>query len=490
MAVGFTPSYNENITTSDLSKKEALALVFETIKKLDWAIVHASANGIIAHTNKGMFSWNAEIKITIEEDTLTVKSDSTGSELFDMGKNKKTVQHFIKAYLEVKTQFTKEELAQKFTEIENNLVAEEEDVLKLPPATTKEKIGSFFAIFKPVEGYFITPILINLNILVFIIMVCSGVNAFEPTTEDLISWGANFRPATLDGQWWRLLTNCFLHIGVFHLLMNMYALIYIGILLEPHLGKFKFLSAYLITGLVASVTSLWWHDLTVSAGASGAIFGMYGVFLVLLSTDLIEKETRKALLTSITIFVGYNLIYGLKGGIDNAAHIGGLIAGLIIGYAYTFNLDEDDEPNLKYKIVGSLTVAFAIVSSIVCSGLTNDILVYETKMKDFVDMEKMAMEVYNRINTESKEQLLYDIKDRGIYYWNENINLIDEVDKLNLPEEVHQRNAKIKLYCELRIKSYQLLYKAVSENTDKYKMEVQNYDKQIQAIVDDLKTNN
>jgi rhomboid protease GluP len=111
-------------------------------------------------------------------------------------------------------------------------------------------------------------------------------------------------------------------------------------------------------------------------------------------------------------------------------------------------------------------------------------------MKDFVDMEKMAMEVYNRINTESKEQLLYDIKDRGIYYWNENINLIDEIDKLNLPEEVHQRNAKIKLYCELRIKSYQLLYKAVSENTDKYKMEVQNYDKQIQAIVDDLKTNN
>lgn len=486
MAIGFTPNHNQIIEAKDLTQKEFLALLVETVKKISWETAYVSQNGIIAYTNNGMFSWNAEIKITIENNTASMKSSSTGNEMFDWGKNKKTVESFIAFFNEVKAQFTSEELTEKFAEIEGQLISEEDDILKLPPPTTTEKISDFFSIFKPVEGYFITPILININILVFIFMMIFGVDFISPSTDDLIFWGANFRPVTLEGGEWRLLTNCFLHIGVFHLLMNMYALMYIGVLLEPHLGKVRFLSAYLLAGLLASVTSLYWHDLTVSAGASGAIFGMYGVFLTLLTTDLIEKNARKTLLTSIVIFVGYNLINGIKGGIDNAAHIGGLVAGLVIGYAYTFNLDEDDEVSLKYKIIGLLTLVFSVITLVVCNGSTNDIIVYDTRMKEFNDMEKMALEIYSRSHYEPKEELLYDIKDRGIYYWNENINLINELDKLNLPDEIHYRNSRIKTYCELRIKSFELLYKTVSDSTDIYKAEIQNYDRQIQTIVKEL----
>ncbi len=489
MAIGFTPNHTQIIDQDNLSQNEILILIIETIKKLGWETNYFSQNGIIAHTNKGMFSWNAEIKITIVNNTIKINSASAGNEMFDWGKNKRNVDTFISIFKDIKEQFSSDDLSTKFTEIEDKLVPENQDVLILPPPTTTTKIINIFSIFIPVEGYFITPILININILVYLIMVLFGVDFIAPTTDDLILWGANFRPITLEGAWWRLLTNCFLHIGLFHLLMNMYALMYIGILLEPHLGKFKFLSAYILAGFVASVTSLWWHDLTVSAGASGAIFGMYGVFLILLTTDIIEDNARKTLLASIAIFVGYNLITGLKGGIDNAAHIGGLISGFIIGYAYTFNLNEENEAHLKYKIIGALTLVFSFLSAIVCSGLTNDIAIYDAKMNDFNEMEKMALEIYSRVNYEPKEDLLYDIKDRGIYYWTENINLINEVDKLNLPSEIHQRNSKIKLYCELRIKSFELIYKAVAENTDKYKVQIQNYDVQIQSIMNELKEN-
>jgi len=159
-------------------------------------------------------------------------------------------------------------------------------------------------------------------------MIISGVHFFMPENQSLLDWGANFKPLTLAGQWWRLFTAIFLHIGIFHLLFNMYALFYIGLLLEPYLGKARFLAAYLISGIAASITSLWWNDLIISAGASGAIFGMYGVFLSLLSTNLLDKSVKKALLTSIAIFVVYNLLNGLKqgSGIDNAAHIGGLVS--------------------------------------------------------------------------------------------------------------------------------------------------------------------
>lgn len=486
MAVGLTPSYNENIQVENFTQNEFLIILIEAAKKVGWEISYQSINGIIAYTNQGMFSWNAEIKIVIENNIANIRSASTSNDMFDWGKNKRNVENFITTFNDLKSQFNSEELTVKIIEIENHLVSENEDILKLPTAT--EKMSSFFSIFRPVEGYFITPILVNINIIIFIIMLFCGVNLIAPTNDDLINWGANFRPITLDGQWWRLISNYFLHIGIIHLLMNMYALIYIGLLLEPHLGKIRFLCAYILSGLFASVISLWWHDLTISAGASGAIFGMYGLFLVLLTTtDLIEKNAKKALLTSIAIFVGYNLIYGLKGGIDNAAHIGGLIGGAIIGFTYTLFFDEENSRNLKFKIVGSLTIGFTLISFIICSGLTNDMLIYDEKMKEFNDMEKMALEIYHKANYLPKEDLLYNIKDRGIYYWNENINLINEVDKLQLPDEIHKRNSKIKIYCELRIELFELLYKAVAEDTDKYNTEIEKYNDQIKSLMDELK---
>ena len=77
----------------------------------------------------------------------------------------------------------------------------------------KGKIIDFLTTFKPAKGYFITPILININLLVFIAMAISGVNILQPENQDLLNWGANFRPMVAEGQRRRLLTACFLHIG-------------------------------------------------------------------------------------------------------------------------------------------------------------------------------------------------------------------------------------------------------------------------------------
>jgi rhomboid protease GluP len=95
--------------------------------------------------------------------------------------------------------------------------------------------------------------------------------------------------------------------------------------------------------VLASIVSLWWHTESVnSAGASGAVFGVYGLFLALLTTNLIPKKVRNVLLQSIGIFIGYNLLYGMKGGVDNAAHIGGLVSGFIFGYIYAFDIKKEN----------------------------------------------------------------------------------------------------------------------------------------------------
>ena len=178
--------------------------------------------------------------------------------------------------------------------------------------------------------------LIGLNVLVFVIMVFAGLGFISFDGRDLLAWGADYRPKTANGEWWRLFTSMFLHGGLVHLFGNMYGLIFAGIFLEPLLGKLKYASAYLICGLVSSLASIWWHPATISIGASGAIFGLYGVLAALLTTNTATIGNKKGILGFCLVFVVLNLVIGLTGGIDNAAHVGGLLCGLVIGYLFHF----------------------------------------------------------------------------------------------------------------------------------------------------------
>jgi len=200
-----------------------------------------------------------------------------------------------------------------------------------PDREAQEELKDFIEFLKPKEGYFITPILIYANIGIYLIMAIMGLGFISFKGQDLLQWGANYGPLTKGGEWWRLLTSTFLHGGLMHLLANMYGLLFVGIFLEPLLGRAKYLTAYLLTGILASIASIWWYDATVSVGASGAIFGLYGVFLALLLTKIFPPDFAKTFLISTSIFVGFNLLMGLTGGIDNAAHIGGLLSGFIVG---------------------------------------------------------------------------------------------------------------------------------------------------------------
>ncbi|HTB52482.1 MAG TPA: rhomboid family intramembrane serine protease [Ferruginibacter sp.] len=196
--------------------------------------------------------------------------------------------------------------------------------------------------FKPKEGFYATPIIMYINTAVFIAMVCAGLGFLSFDTQDLLKWGADYGPYTTNGQWWRLFTSIFVHAGFMHLFANMYGLLFVGIFLEPVLGKNKYAIAYVVTGIIASITSLYWHPATVSIGASGAVFGLYGVFIALLLLKVFPKGVGKAFLIFASVFIAYNLVIGLMSkGVDNAAHIGGLVSGFILGLYLKSYLKDD-----------------------------------------------------------------------------------------------------------------------------------------------------
>ena len=487
MAFGFTPKYEQSLDLNGLDPQHYLAIALDAAKGLDWNVTNVSKSGFTAFTGFSMRSWNEEVSVVIDTERVMLQSKCLGNQLIDWGKNKDNIENFIRACDTAQSSLTADQINEKASLIGAN---GEPEIINESPATSLGKNQSFLSFFIPRAGYYATPIIIDVNIIVFILMALSGISIFEPTAKSLLAWGGNLRGLTLTGQWWRLITNTFLHIGILHLLMNMYALLYIGILLEPYLGKMKFVAAYLFTSILASLTSIYWHPNIVSAGASGAIFGMYGVFLAMLTTNILDKKTRTALFTSIAVFVGFNLMNGVKAGIDNAAHIGGLISGLAIGYAYYPSLKKPGSLHLKYLTVCLLLVATLVSSFVIYRQIPNGIAKYVDKMKEFSRNEAIALEVFSGKNS-TGPAMLPIIKSQGIANWNENLRILDEADKLEIPEQLKDRDNKIRQYCVLQLKKYQLLYNAIAQNnTLQYDKSIDSCNKSINAILNSVKGDN
>ncbi len=185
--------------------------------------------------------------------------------------------------------------------------------------------------------------LLGLNIAVYLWMIFHGVSATSPTPDDLVRFGANATDFTLSGQWYRLVTATFVHVGIIHLATNMWCLYNLGLLGEPLLGRWGLVATYLITGVAGNLLSLLVNvvrrDLSVGAGASGAVFGIAGILIVLLSNRKlpIPGAELERLRRSVIQFAGLNLVIGLGTAfssvihIDNMAHIGGFLSGLALG---------------------------------------------------------------------------------------------------------------------------------------------------------------
>jgi len=206
----------------------------------------------------------------------------------------------------------------------------------------------------------------------------------------------------------------------------------------------------------------------------------------MLTTNLIERETRQALLSSIVLFVGYNLLAGLKDGIDNAAHIGGLASGLLMGYAFLPSLKQPTLPRLPLYTIALLSVLTLSACFVVYKSIPRDMSMYNAQMQVFAARENKALEVYSLPEHTPTDTLLDQLKNKGIDNWNKNIALIDGLQKLHLPEHLQQRNAKLKTYCQLREKSYALIYKEIEENTDKYHEEIKACNKGIDSLLKEL----
>lgn len=233
----------------------------------------------------------------------------------------------------------------------------------------------------------ITSHIMTVNLLWFIAITLLSTSLFTPHSGWLLLFGAKDLVSIAQGEWYRLITPIFLHIGIIHFVINNMALKVIGRMIEPYLGSFWFLFIYLSSGIAGNISSSYFNT-AMGAGASGAIFGLIGVgvahewygqirlFLnrrsyvvrgdIIDVNDLSDYQIKlipgpfsSMALLNILFAIFVNFIFSMSStisiGIDNAAHIGGLIMGLTLGFTFIY-FQRYNQSVLKYATILATTI--------------------------------------------------------------------------------------------------------------------------------------
>ena len=241
------------------------------------------------------------------------------------------------------------------------------DLKRVCPSCERQAAATAPAVPRPkLPTPFVTWTLIALNVGVFLAMVLLTHQFADFDGETALRWGADYGPATVSGEWWRMLTSMFLHGGILHIAVNMWALLNLGFTAELFYGRRNFFLIYMLSGFAGSSATLIWRPETVSVGASGALYGVMGALAALLYLKHlpVDKVKLRKSVGSIGAVIVFNLLISARIPIiNNAAHVGGLIAGAILGFALpALGFPSERE---KSPLAGNMAIALVICLMIV-----------------------------------------------------------------------------------------------------------------------------
>jgi membrane associated rhomboid family serine protease len=301
--------------------------------------------------------------------------------------------------------------------------------------------------------------LIVLNVLVFVITYWKAGSAEGAAfTVTLLEMGAQFNPLTLDKEWYRIFTHMFLHGGLMHLGFNMYALYVVGSEIEVMVGSRKFVAVYFISGIASALNSLYWSFFSVGVGASGAIFGLFGFSLIInIFLSRRHGKSMMPLLINFAVFIGINLLIAKSINADNAAHFGGLTAGLLIGlYAMiTGGGPSFTKVRVEFILLPLLVVVYFALPR------------YQVSYYQFFQRVLAAEDsTQSRLRNGMSREQYADVFNRNIQDWDTALVMLDR--QLYLPSKLSGDTTRLRKYIQLRKKENHFKKLMVEEDNSAY----------------------
>lgn len=345
----------------------------------------------------------------------------------------------------------------------------------------------------------VTFVLMGLNVLVFVLMWVGGVNPFAPQVSQVFDWGGATTLAIIEGQWWRLLSYMFIHFGAIHLLANFYALFMVGRNLERLIGKGLFLMSYLVTGVFAGLVSFWGHknSMVVSAGASGAIAGIFGLFFVLLLTPIIDERIRRNLLKQMGLILVMNVAYGLSngGGIDHYAHIGGLLSGALLGglfallHSAAFRWPQFRRTLFLLMVIVPIMGLMVGAPLIIHKNKDTSHLKFVKLVYTLDEYQKDFEERWEEIDFKgSPEKLLPHLKEAIFPEIKRTEALAEEFNQLELGETPKKLRDQFNRLIAIRNERFLVMLKAYEEDEESHIAEFERLTKELEIVVKAIKS--
>lgn len=341
-----------------------------------------------------------------------------------------------------------------------------------PVTTTKKTATLRFEDFliKLTPHIWVTQACVIANVAFFLFMVSQGVNFLQPEVTDLLKWGADYAPYTWGGEPWRLVTSIFMHCGVLHLALNMWALWSAGRMFERLVGSVGFLIIYLASGIAGGLASMWWNGDVVSAGASGAIFGILGAFASFIwnRSDSFPRQALKQLRSSLAMCIAYNLLFGASiPGIDQAAHVGGLITGLILGWVLNQPLDQFTAQRRRGKNVIAATASILTLGILIVQhpppppDLFKELVIYDELVPATIQKFVTAAQEFNDRKL-SKKQLIDLVEKEILPPWDRVARHMQSLQ--NIPRGRKGLMHQVQTQLTLREESWTLLVEGLRNN--------------------------
>lgn len=218
----------------------------------------------------------------------------------------------------------------------------------------------------------VTPALAVSNVVLFVCVLFGAGSLSDPQT--LVGWGASIGPRTTNGEWWRLVSAMFVHSGPLHLVANILGLVQIGLIVERLCGRLAFATVFLSAGLTSSLVSLALHPVDVSGGASGSIFGVYGLFLaVVIAGHVFHSPLTIPPMAVLKVLPGAAvfMLYSIAAGFDGAAEFAGLGVGFIFGLVLAKDVGARTSPPLRVGATVGVVLVLAIAAAVPLRGLAD-----------------------------------------------------------------------------------------------------------------------
>ena len=446
---GYSPKTEKFVPLGEFSSDKYLIIVKKAIENLGWKLSHISRSGIIAYTPLSFQSYSEEVSVRIQSNFAVVKSECVGIQLLfnDYGKNEANLEKLFHEFEYVQFHL-QDSWENEQTAFDQEIAEQDENYFEKAPLAVKNKIKNVLYLLYPQKGYTVTPILIYACILalIFFVVFIFGYGAFllkgakdqvefiSKVKDVPIKAGALHRAEVLSGGYWRLITYQFYHAGIWHLFFNMYALVYLGLLVENKLGWKNFLLVYLLSGICGGLLSISYHEQLTTIGSSGSILGLFGALIALILNHYFEKNASKALLVSTVLVVLLMLINGsISQGVDNMVHIGGFISGFVFTYLLTFKTSikqANVRPALRYISVFVVLAGFGYLTIALTPNYQHEEFI---KLKNDFDRNTWALsDVLWMKNNSSQEEKLDLLYERGIYPAKNNLKIVQKMNKLVL----------------------------------------------------------